>query len=189
MKSYPSIPHITVANNLPCIAFDKLDGSNLRFEYSRKRGWYKYGTRTRLFDRSDKIFGQAVQIFLDKYGQSLAGRWNNFIAYGEYLGPHSFAGHHRPSDKMDVVLFDVNIHKKGLLSQWDFRKLFGHIHIPRIVYEGKLSQDFIDDVRAGCYNVNEGVVIKGGQGHDLWMGKVKTRAYLDKLKLFGYTEE
>ena len=27
-----------------CLAFDKIDGSNVRFQWNRKRGFYKFGT-------------------------------------------------------------------------------------------------------------------------------------------------
>ena len=52
-----------------------------------------------------------------------------------------------------------------------------------MVYEGKLTGKFIDDVRGGKYKVDEGVVCKGGTGgEDVWMVKIKTMAYMDKLK-------
>ena len=60
------------------------------------------------------------------------------------------------------------------------------IGIPRVMYEGNLTDQFIQDVRAGKYDVTEGVVCKGAQktgAHrgGVWMAKIKTQAYLDKL--------
>lgn len=81
MKSYIEIPGPSKALHLPMIAFDKLDGSNLRFEWSRKRGWYKFGTRNRMFDETDKDFGSAIEIFLETFGESL-----DRIARLEYNG-------------------------------------------------------------------------------------------------------
>jgi hypothetical protein len=52
----------------------------------------------------------------------------------------------------------------------------------RVVYEGKLTGKFADDVRQGRYGVTEGVVCKGGTGPDVWRVKIKTRAYLARLK-------
>jgi hypothetical protein len=52
----------------------------------------------------------------------------------------------------------------------------------QVVYEGDLSDSFIDKVRNGGYNLNEGVICKGGSGHKLWMRKIKTLAYLQRLK-------
>jgi hypothetical protein len=52
-----------------------------------------------------------------------------------------------------------------------------------VVYEGKLTGKFTEDVREGKYDVDEGVVCKGGSdADDLWMVKVKTYAYLERLK-------
>ena len=58
---------------------------------------------------------------------------------------------------------------------------------PEIVYRGNLNDEFIADVRGGKYNVNEGVICKGtetsGQYRGgIWMCKIKTQAYLDRLK-------
>lgn len=59
MKWYPKMFGLYSDDDAPwgqhCIAFDKLDGSNLRFEWNKKQGWYKFGTRNRMFDRSDKV--------------------------------------------------------------------------------------------------------------------------------------
>ena len=45
MKQYETIPYYGDYLGPDIIAFDKIDGSNLRFEWSRKRGFYKFGTR------------------------------------------------------------------------------------------------------------------------------------------------
>lgn len=47
MKTYPSIS-TQVDFSLSYCVFDKLDGSNLRAEWSPKRGFYKFGSRTQL---------------------------------------------------------------------------------------------------------------------------------------------
>ena len=62
----------------------------------------------------------------------------------------------------------------------------GKVTIPRIMYEGNLNDQLIADVRAGKYDVTEGVVCKGTQKTGaarggVWMAKIKTQAYLDKL--------
>jgi len=190
-----------------CIGFDKLDGSNLRFEFSHKRGWYKFGTRNRMFDQGDKEFGQAIDLFMNKYGEPLAKimsdkfvKVESAIAYAEFLGPVSFGGLHDPvylnqighlpsivsNDPKDVVLFDFNLHKRGFLSPVEFVKLFSHLHIPSVIYEGKLTQDFVHAVRNNEYPVFEGVVAKGGEGHKIWMHKIKTNNYLERIrKVFG----
>jgi hypothetical protein len=203
VKEYPSILSGKDAPELQCLAFDKYDGSNLRFEWHRKRGWWQFGTRHRLFNEKDPEYGCAIGIFMKKYAEPLTkalvdnpayrGR-NEAIAYCEFFGPHSFAGWHTPerlkeigiiivnNEPMDLVLFDVNIHKMGIVGPQEFVKVFGHLHTPAVVYEGPLTPQFRDDVRSGKYPVKEGVVCKGGSGHDLWMRKIKTLAYLEELK-------
>ena len=50
-------------------------------------------------------------------------------------------------------------------------------------FAGKLTGTFLEAVREGKYGVAEGVVVKGGTGgDDVWMFKVKTYAYLERLK-------
>lgn len=178
-----------------CIAFDKNDGSNLRFEWNRKSGWFKFGTRRRLFDASDPEYGCAIAIFLKKYEEIVSiiqnkyRKVDSFIAYGEFFGPHSFAGKHdatflgvENNDPKDVVLFDVNIHKRGFIPPQDFIDHFRHLHIPAVVYRGELNEDFVQLVRRGKLPVKEGVVVKGGATtHEIWMRKIKTLAYLQAL--------
>ena len=44
-------------------------------------------------------------------------------------------------------------------------------------------EEFFHEVRnGGKYNLNEGVMCKGGSGHNLWMCKIKTLDYLRRLK-------
>jgi hypothetical protein len=91
-----------------------------------------------------------------------------------------------PNDPKDLVLFDVNIYKKGFVDPQSFIDIFGKLHIPQVLYQGLLNQQFINDVREGKYDVIEGVIVKGGKGHNIWMRKIKTLTYLQKLKdVFG----
>jgi len=211
MKWYPHMFGTGAAFKTPwgehCIAFNKLDGSNLRFEWSKKQGWYKFGTRNRMFDRTDKEYGQSIDLFMKKYGDGLTKvmtdkfpKVESALAYAEFLGPVSFGGLHDPvylnqighlpevvsNDPKDVVLFDFNPHKRGFLSPVEFLKHCSHLDIPKVVYEGRFTQDFVAAVRAGEYGTGEGIVAKGGEGHKLWMRKVKTNAYLAQIrKVFG----
>jgi hypothetical protein len=84
---------------------------------------------------------------------------------------------------MRLVLFDVWAEGFGMVGPRQFADDFGHLPIARVVYEGRLSGKFADDVRTGKYGVAEGVVCKGGKGGpDLWMVKIKTHDYLERLK-------
>jgi hypothetical protein len=51
--------------------FDKLDGSNIRSEWNRKRGFDKYGTRARLLGVDDEIFGEAIPLINSKFVEPL----------------------------------------------------------------------------------------------------------------------
>lgn len=193
MKEYPSIEGPKNADPLPCTAFYKYDGSNLRFEWSRKGGWYKFGTRTRLFNESDPEYGCAIEIFQNTYGDSIVKaireskdyrHAESVVAFCEFFGKESFAGQHKPDDPKELVLFDVNVYKKGILGPREFLKTFGHLKVPPVVYTGPFDEEFVRDVREGKYPVFEGVIAKGGNGanHNLWMRKVKTWAYLEELQ-------
>lgn len=202
MKTYPSIQGPAGGQHKPCYAFVKYDGSNLRFEWSRKRGWYKFGTRKTLFDDTHPIYGSAIQLFLDKYGDELPKVFKkekmfqgvqNFVVFGEWFGAQSFSGAHKPWDhKRDFVLFDVNPHKKGFLSPKEFLDLFGHLPVAEVAWQGNFGKWLIEAVRKeeieieSKYDVKaeipEGVVCKGGKGHQLWMAKIKTERYKEALR-------
>jgi hypothetical protein len=187
MKEYPRIDG---SNKAPlgewCIAFYKYDGSNLRWEWNPKKGWYKQGTRTRLFDHTDEIFGEAIPLFQDTLGPEIAKRAKeiepgiqSLIVFTEFFGPNSFTGMHNPNDSKELRLFDVNLYKRGIMKPRHFVKYFGDLPFSaQIVYEGNLNKEFIEDVRNGLYPVVEGVVAKG----DDFRVKIKTKAYLERLK-------
>lgn len=198
MKQYPSILHDIYLNRY-AYAFDKLDGSNVRFEWSKKGGWYKFGTRRTMIREDDPLFGKAINIFMDKYGEDLERVFrnnklyrntNNFIVYGEFFGENSFAGQHKEGDKMDVVLFDVNQYKKGFIKPNEFIKNFGHLHIPELIYQGNITETFIKSIRNNEYDLVEGVVVKGTRpsknADHIWMSKIKTTEWLEAVrKKFG----
>lgn len=185
MKQYPSIEGPKKAPRQPCIAFEKLDGSNLRFEWSKKRGWYKFGSRTQLVDATHPVFGCAWDLFLKEYADPLAKvfidrlkRDQGMVAFCEFFGPHSEFGAHSLLDQKEIVLFDVWEYKHGLLKPSDFLHYFGNLKVPRVIYRGNLNEEFIQAVRDGKYPVKEGVVCKGED----WMCKIKTNEYLARLR-------
>lgn len=104
MKTYPSIEGSKYPNS-KCIAFKKYDGSNLRWEWRRKRGFFKFGTRTRLFDESDEVFGESIKIFFNTYAEDLEKIFIDsrmaepITSFTEFFGPSSFAGLHEPGEK------------------------------------------------------------------------------------------
>jgi hypothetical protein len=191
MKTYPSIPYYAEFVGRPCIGFKKYDGSNLRFEWSKKKGWHKFGTRRHLFDRKDPVYGPAVDLFEKTLAEPLVKSFTdqkdlrgteNAIVFAEFFGPNSFAGDHVPEDPKELILFDVNIHKKGLVSPRDFIKFFANMPSAEVLYNGELTEEFIQEVIEGTVPVQEGVVVKGGQGHQLWMAKIKTADWIRRVK-------
>ena len=116
----------------------------------------------------------------------------NAIVYTEWFGSESFAGGHFPNDPKQLVLFDVNIHKKGLLKPKEFLDTFGHLKVAELIEKRILDDEFIEAVRNNEYEcgskfeirneVPEGVICKGGEGHNLWMCKIKTNDYREELK-------
>lgn len=195
MKHYPHIEHWkTTRMNSSVIAFDKLDGQNIRCEWSKNRGWYKFGTKTSMFDETDRQFGKVIPVFMEKYGDALPEIFrknksyrstNNIVVFCEWVGENSFSGRHLETDEMDIVLFDVapgDYTNDGFVDPKDFVKDFGRLHIPKIIYRGNLTDEFIESVRNGGYGVKEGVMCKGVSNKEVWMVKVKTIEWLNKLK-------
>ena len=200
MKEYWSIPGWKNApRGLPCIAFDKLDGSNIRAEWSKKAGFYKYGSRSVLLDKGHEFLGEAIPLFektlaeqIDKvFRESKLPSFDKAIVFMEFYGPNSAFGQHVPNDPKTLTIIDVNLHKRGIVLPRDFIKYFGHLPIPKVVYEGNFNQPFIQDVQNGVYGEGEGVVVKGvnpnakKEQHGLWFAKVKTKAWMMKLRDFA----
>jgi hypothetical protein len=200
MKAYPSIPYWNQGHfNTQCYVFDKLDGSNIRCEWSKKRGWYKFGTRKRMIDENDDQFGDAITIFLNKYGDELdrvfrteksLRNTDSFVTFSEYYGASSFAGIHFDDEQKDVVLIDVNQHKKGIIPPLDFIDIFGHTGIPEILYSGLYTEELVELVRNNElteHDLKEGVVVKGSKktkrfADNVWMCKIKTNQWLLNLR-------
>lgn len=202
MKSYPTISGpSSIHLSKQAYVFVKYDGSNLRFEWSRKKGWYKFGTRRTLIDETHPIYGSATCLFLDKYGddferifiknKALRGV-RSVVVFAEWFGAKSFSGMHQPEDPKDLIIFDVNPHKKGFLSPKEFLDLFGHLSVAELIYSGNVGKEFIQSVKEETIDIEsrykiraeipEGVVCKGGKGHRLWMSKIKTERYKAALK-------
>ena len=71
MIEYPHIMPSSKAPRQECVAFEKLDGSNIRVKYTNKKGFNLFGSRTQMFDKGHPFLGDAVGIFFNKYEDKL----------------------------------------------------------------------------------------------------------------------
>ena len=203
MKQYPTIEYWNKGIFGEYVyAFDKYDGSNIRVEWDKRTakksnftgGFRKFGSRTQMINKTTQFLGDSVDIFLDKYSDALnevflENRYfrniDQVTIFCEYYGENSFAGAHKPEDKKDVIMFDIQLYKKGFIKPKDFIELFGHLHIPDLVYQGNYNKELIYNIRNRT-DLKEGVVCKGvrkTKGQDIvWMVKIKTNEWLEKLK-------
>lgn len=191
MNKYPSIAGSFGQDfrEFDAFVFEKHDGSNLRAEWSPKRGFYKFGTRERMFDLSDKVFAAAIPLFINNWQDIIAkeakdNRWESVIIFCEYLGDKSFAGWHDQDDPKRLALFDVNPYKKGILGPKDFVKLFGKYDgVAGLLGNYRWTRGFVKQVYDGNIPCPfEGVVGKAGERHDIIRAKAKTKAWIDKVK-------
>lgn len=189
MKTYPSMSADIVRE--PIYAFDKIDGSNIRAEWSRKREFYKFGTRKRLLGEDEHVFGKTPAMIREKFSEELSNifrknRWDKVICFFEFYGPNSFAGWHDEKDEHTVTLIDVAPNRKGILEPKDFVKTFGHLHVAALLYRGNPNSEFIDSVRNRTLSgmTFEGVVCKGkhrSPGRPL-MFKIKSHEWYEALR-------
>lgn len=197
MKQYDHMDYFGDHWGLPIYAFDKLDGSNIRIEYSHKRGFYKFGTRKQMINEKTEHFGFTVNLFLEKYNESLSKIFSSkqyrnvlsFVCYAELVGTNSAFGQHDfLNDKFDIILFDIDQYKKGFVPPKQFIDDFGNTGIPRVVYTGNLNKEFVERVKVNEFRLSEGVVCKGQiktrKGvPQLYYCKIKTNDWFERLRL------
>jgi hypothetical protein len=199
---YPKIPSTEGCPGGRCIAFEKIDGTNLHWSWDRDFGWHAFGTRRDEFnltlagiddfrrahpglDDCADLFESLLAEELDRIFREQPDQADHpaFKVFTEYAGPRSFAGQHHPDDNKTLVLFDVLAEDYGLIGPEKFVEDFGHLPIPRVIFRGRFSGRLTEAVRRGDYRLAEGVVVKGGSGgDDLWMAKIKTNDYRERLQ-------
>lgn len=200
MNKYNSIPYWNEkALGKYIYAFDKLDGSNIRIEWDIKNskksrftnGFVKFGTRNRMILNTDDPFHEAVVIFKNKFSERLNEVFRKdekykfsrkITIYLEYFGENSFAGLHDEKDEKDLVLFDVFRFQKGFVQPKEFIEDFKDFDIPKLIYKGILSEEFINDIWLNKYNLKEGVIAKCFDNNKIEMYKIKTAEWLKKVK-------
>jgi hypothetical protein len=196
MILYPSIPgSLSAPIGKHCISFYKYDGNNLRFSYSKKRGWHKFGSRTTMFDQTSQEFGEAIPLFMETLAYPIENilykkyrhiNINSVTVFCEYYGEKSIAGIHAKDDKKMLRLFDVAINDEFIIPKL-FVRHFGDLeYSAEVVYEGHLTESFITSIREGTFEsirpIFEGVVCKGDEQGNIWRCKIKTNQYKDILQ-------
>jgi len=199
MKSYPSISGNHDYSNIFYV-FDKLDGTNIRAEWSTKKGFYKFGTRNQLIDETNKQWGKSISLIseIEPEFRKIMKKFNvsSTVGFFEFHGPSSFAGQHDLNDEMKITLFDLSPDKKGLIEPRIFLEYFedSKIDIPKLLYNGKIGSEFINSVKNDTLEgiTFEGVVCKSINYKSPglpFMFKIKTNKWLDKLKAYCKEDE
>ncbi len=197
MKFYPSFNNPPNFNDV-CYVWDKYDGSSICCEFNKKKGAWKFGSKTVLIDETHDVFGEVPNLIKTKYEKDILhlmkkNRLESITCYFEFFGPNSEFGIHQ-KEEHDIVLFDCFIPKIGIIDSKEFINIFGKLDIPNLVHVGKINKEFIENV----WNFNiegitkEGVVCKGKFDKRLeapYMFKLKTKLWLDRLREIKTPEE
>lgn len=193
MKLYPSIDKVPASGAV--YAFDKLDGSQVRVEWSQKGGFFRWGRRHGLLDDSSPILLRAPNIFQVSGSDVVLDRAfrkegiESCTVFAEFWGALSFAGNHHPEDQHFVTVFDVFVNRVGQLPPREYlhltQALDGIQHgRSALLHQGNANSVFLASVRDGTLPgmTFEGVVCKAPSKHDVTMFKVKSAAWLSRLK-------
>jgi hypothetical protein len=180
-RTFQEIPHAHV--------FDKIDGSSMRSEYSRKRGFYKHGRRYGLLDGASPALEVVPDLFERTLRESLErlardNRWDNLVVFYEFYGVKSLSGLHVEGDPKFLSVFDASLDRETILPPDEFRKLFeGEVPTPRFLGRFNWTRGFIDTVWRGEVEgvTFEGVVGKGHTKRGILRGKAKTKAWIDQI--------
>ncbi|MBE9118672.1 hypothetical protein IQ249_22540 [Lusitaniella coriacea LEGE 07157] len=192
MKQYPSIRQSR--KSFQAYVFDKLDGSNLRFSWNRRQGWYEYATRTRNLPIDHKLYKIGYEYFFNVYADIIVATakkkgWKRLDAFCEFHGDNSFAGRHDLSEQQRVTLIDLAPNTRGFLNPEEFLDLFSTVPLPKYLGQVEWNEDYIDAVRQGLIEgiTFEGVVAKSATKQR--MAKAKTQAWIDRImQEFGEVE-
>jgi hypothetical protein len=176
--------------------FDKLDGSNLRFEWSRRDGWFRWGSRHQVIEETHPILGGGFALFRERLAEPIervahTERWDALVAFAEFFGPGSLGGRHVADEPKRLALFDVAPYRRGLIGPARFLELFGTLDVPACLGELTWNDELVARVRRGELPgvTFEGIVGKAGDGHSLVMAKAKTEAWVRRiLERYGEAE-
>ena len=193
MKAYPTIPKTPPKGPTKFWVFDKLDGSCIRAEWSKKRGFHKFGTRKRLLGTDQGVLAEAQQL---AEAQELSFRKvfegckiDRVVCFFEFHGANSFAGNHIAGEAHRLTLFDVDVYNVGLVNPDEFLAMFADydIDIAALLYVGPMDEVILTEIRTGSFPGMsfEGVVAKARRQKRIgtpMMFKVKNEAWIAKVK-------
>lgn len=190
---YPKIPTAPEYILKNAIAFEKIDGTNIHWDWQEDK-FVSFGTRrdSFLLDGECKEFDSAhpelanisynSQYFLQQLEFLLTdSKIKTATIFTEYAGPNSFAGQHVEKENKSCTVIDA-VFDQQLLWPEEFITTFKNLPIPKIIFKGKYTGQLELDVYNSKYDINEGVVVKGVIKNKVYMHKIKTKAYLEKLK-------
>lgn len=186
MKQYPSIETQIIRDHVMYV-FDKIDGSNIRVEWSRKSGFSKYGARKTMIGEGH-FLSESVDIFNRDFADELAIRFKKIrtervTVFLEFHGENSFAGNHE-DEPHKLSLIDIDLFKVGLIDPRIYIDDFGDLDIAKLLYVGKINNEVIEQVKQSELEgmTFEGVVCKTYVKKRMLMFKIKSLAWLQKLK-------
>lgn len=195
MKQYPSISR-DVQYGGPYYVYDKVDGSNIRAEWTKKKGFDKFGSRKVLLGEKgateqQTLLGESIGL-IKNLSDTLSKvfieqRWQEVVCFFEFLGENSFAGFHK-QEPHKVILLDLHIHKQGIIDTREFLKVFSDVvETPKLLHQGNFNRELEAQIREGRLEGMsfEGVVAKAPPTKK-WelptMFKVKNQAWIDRVK-------
>lgn len=188
MKQYPSIDGVPRYG--PCYVFPKYDGSNIRAEWTKKRGFDKFGSRKVLIG-PDSMFAEAISL-IEAQEDAFASvcsrqRWDRVTCFFEFYGRESFAGLHVDGDPKVTTLIDVDVYRRGQIDPRDFIDIFGAFAYSAPCIATSFHKESQQGVRDGVFEGQtfEGVVCKVPSKRKWtppYMYKMKSAAWIERVK-------
>ena len=194
MKEYPTISGKR-QDNITVYCFPKYDGSNIRVEWTSKKGFRKFGSRTCLIDELSHDLGKLSIPLLRKEEKSITQIlkktgvreatlfWEFFGSESSFAGNHNFA-----ATDHEVRLIDISVFQRGFLNPVDFIKLFeNYERVAPCIYHGKANEEFTRLVKTGKLEGQtfEGIVAKANRSqpncHEPVQFKIKSEAWIKQL--------
>jgi hypothetical protein len=191
MKKYPKITG-DIQKGKPFYVFDKLDGSNIRAEWSKKRGIHKFGTRNQMMDESypHPFLAESIPLIKNGYEDDIGriltdNKVDRATLFFEFYGASSFAGYHYVEEHK-ATMIDANLYKVGFIPPSEYLRLFGDLEIAELLYHGNINEPLIKEIREGTLSgmTFEGVVCKGKakKNKSPILFKVKNQSWYHKLR-------